>query len=111
VRAAYDAPYPDETFKAGPRAMPLLVPTAPDDPATVANRAAWETLTHLDLPFLVAFGDSDPITADMGPVLARSMPGARGREHPVLSRAGHFLQEDAGPELGRLVADFVKSQV
>jgi haloalkane dehalogenase len=109
VRAAYDAPYPDETFKAGPRAMPLLVPTAPDDPATEANRAAWERLTHLDLPFLVAFGDSDPITADMGPVLQRSMPGAREREHPVLTGAGHFLQEDAGPELGRLVADFVRS--
>ncbi len=109
VRAAYDAPYPDEAFKAGPRAMPLLVPTAPDDPATEANRAAWATLTRLDLPFLVAFGDSDPITAEMGPVLARSMPGARGREHPVLSQAGHFLQEDAGPVLGGLVAEFMRN--
>jgi haloalkane dehalogenase len=109
VRAAYDAPYPDESLKAGPRAMPLLVPTAPDDPATEANRAAWETLTHLDLPFLVAFSDSDPITAAMAPVLQRAMPGARGREHPVVEGAGHFLQEDAGPALGRLVVDFVRS--
>ena len=45
VRAGYDAPFPDERYQAGPRAMPLLVPTAPDDPATVANRAAWATLT------------------------------------------------------------------
>jgi haloalkane dehalogenase len=109
VRAAYDAPYPDETFKAGPRAMPLLVPTAPDDPATEANRAAWDTLTRLDLPFLVAFSDSDPITAAMAPVLERAMPGAKGREHPVVAGAGHFLQEDAGPVLGRLVAEFMKS--
>ncbi len=109
VRAAYDAPFPDETFKAGPRAMPLLVPTAPDDPATAANRAAWETLRGLDLPFLVAFGDSDPITASMGPVLRRAMPGAAGLDHPVIAGAGHFLQEDAGAELGAVVAAFMSS--
>jgi haloalkane dehalogenase len=109
VRAAYDAPYPDESFKAGPRAMPLLVPTAPDDPATVANRSAWQTLTRLDLPFLVAFSDSDPITAAMAPVLTRAMPGAQGREQPVVTGAGHFLQEDAGDRLGRLISDFIRS--
>src|SRR5579875_1751168 len=52
-RAAYDAPFPDESFKAGPRAMPGLVPTRPDDPASTANRAAWQTLTHSDTPVLV----------------------------------------------------------
>jgi haloalkane dehalogenase len=109
VRAAYDAPFPDESFKAGPRAMPSLVPTAPDDPATEANRAAWEALSHSDVPFLVAFSDSDPITGAMGPVLRRSMPGAQGREHPVVERAGHFLQEDAGARLGEVVTQFVDS--
>ena len=107
VRAAYDAPFPDETFLAGPRAMPLLVPTAPDDPATAANRAAWATLRGLDLPFLVAFSDGDPITGAMGPVLRRSMAGAHGLEHPVVEGAGHFLQEDAGQRLGEIVAGFV----
>ena len=107
VREAYDAPYPDETYKAGPRAMPTLVPTSPDDPATAANRAAWETLTHADLPFLVAFSDGDPITAGMAPILRRAMPGARGLEHPVVEGAGHFLQEDAGARLGAIVAGFV----
>ncbi|MEP7091922.1 MAG: haloalkane dehalogenase [Nocardioidaceae bacterium] len=107
VRAAYDAPYPDESFEVGPRVMPTLVPTAPDDPATAANRAAWTTLTGLDVPFLVAFSDSDPITAAMRPILAREMPGAQGREHPVVEGAGHFLQEDAGPRLGGIVARFV----
>jgi haloalkane dehalogenase len=107
VRVAYDAPYPDESYKAGPRAMPTLVPTSPDDPATEANRAAWEALTHSDLPFLVAFSDGDPITGGMAPVLRRSMPGARGLDHPVVEGAGHFLQEDAGERLGAIVADFV----
>jgi len=108
VRAAYDAPFPDETYLAGPRAMPLLVPTAPDDPASEANRAAWRTLNALELPFLVAFSDGDPITADLAPVLRRSMRGARGLEHPVLEGAGHFLQEDAGERLGEVVARFVR---
>jgi haloalkane dehalogenase len=107
VRAAYDAPFPDETYKAGPRAMPDLVPTSPEDPATEANRAAWNALGACDLPFLVAFSDSDPITGAMGPILREHVPGTRGLEHPVLEGAGHFLQEDAGPQLGRAVAEFV----
>ncbi len=107
-RAAYDAPFPDETFKAGPRAMPLLVPTRPDDPETERNRAAWEALGRYEKPFLVAFADSDPITAAMGPVLRGHVPGAAGREHPTITNAGHFLQEDAGAELGRVVGAFAR---
>jgi haloalkane dehalogenase len=109
IRAAYDAPFPDESFKAGARAMPDLVPTAPDDPATEANRAAWATLSRLPLPALIAFSDGDPITAAMAPILQRTLPGAQGREHPVIGNAGHFLQEDAGPELAEHVVRFVES--
>ena len=107
-RAAYDAPFPDESFKAGPRAMPGLVPATPDDPETEANRAAWAALSRWSAPFLVAFSDSDPITGAMGPILARTVPGAQGVDHPTITRAGHFLQEDAGPELARHVVDFVR---
>ncbi|GAA4090468.1 haloalkane dehalogenase [Nonomuraea soli] len=107
VLRAYDAPFPDESFKAGPKAMPGLVPTTPDDPAAPANRAAWQVLTELDRPFLVAFSDSDPITGGMAPILKRTMRGAQGVEHPVIAGAGHFLQEDAGADLGRHVAAFV----
>jgi haloalkane dehalogenase len=106
-RAAYDAPFPDESFKVGPRVMPSLVPTRPDDAAAEANRAAWEFLGTWERPFLVAFSDSDPITGPMAPVLRELVPGAQGRAHPVIAGAGHFLQEDAGAELGRAVADFV----
>ncbi|KDN16736.1 haloalkane dehalogenase [Amycolatopsis rifamycinica] len=108
VRAAYDAPFPNETYKAGPRAMPSLVPYRPDDPASEANRAAWKTLSELELPFLVAFSDGDPITGGMGPILRRSMRGASGLDHPVIAGAGHFLQEDAGEELAEHVARFVR---
>ena len=109
ARAAYDAPFPSSEYMAGPRAMPLLVPTRPDDPATPANRAAWAALGAYEAPFLTAFSDSDPITGPMGPILRGHVPGAAGREHPTLERAGHFVQEDAGAELGAIVAGFVRS--
>ncbi|GAA3584955.1 haloalkane dehalogenase [Nonomuraea rosea] len=109
VLAAYDAPFPDESYKAGPRAMPGLVPITPGDPAAPANRAAWQILTTLDRPFLVAFSDSDPITGGMAPILRKSLAGASGLRHPVITGAGHFLQEDAGAELGREIAAFVTS--
>ncbi|MDN5766628.1 MAG: haloalkane dehalogenase [Humibacillus sp.] len=109
ARAAYDAPFPDESFKVGPRAMPLIVPTRPDDPATSANRAAWRVLDGLDIPVLVAFSDSDPITAPMRPVLVQRLPGAAGRDHPTIVGAGHFLQEDAGPVLAEYVLAFMRT--
>jgi len=109
VLAAYDAPFPDESYKAGPRAMPGLVPYRPDDPASEANRAAWRFLTTSTTPMLIAFSDSDPITGGMRPILERTMVGAAGREHSVIENAGHFLQEDAGPELAAAVAAFVQA--
>ena len=85
----------------------VLVPTAPDDPAAPANRAAWTRLSTLDIPFLVAFSDGDPITGEMAPVLKRAMAGAAGLDHPTIRGAGHFLQEDAGERLGEVIVDFV----
>lgn len=107
--AAYDAPFPDESYLAGARTMPTLVPTAPDDPASTANRAAWTQLSRWERPFLVAFSDQDPITGGMAPVLRRTVPGAAGLDHPVIKGAGHFLQEDAGEQLGNVIAEFVRS--
>ena len=107
VVAAYDAPFPDEASKTGARVFPALVPTAPDDPASAANRAAWEVLSRWERPFLTAFSDSDPITGGGDRVFQRLVPGARGMPHTTLRGGGHFLQEDVGPELGRVVAAFV----
>jgi haloalkane dehalogenase len=109
VQAAYDAPFPDESYKSGARAFPLLIPTTPDDAGAIANQKAWPVLAELDLPFLCAFSDGDPITGGMAPILASTMKGAAGRRHPTIKGAGHFLQEDAGEQLGRVVADFVRS--
>lgn len=107
VRAAYDAPFPDDSYCAGPRAMPGLVPTAPDDPASAANRSAWKVLCASETPMLVAFSDGDPITGAMAPVFMREMRGAQGIDHPVIADAGHFLQEDAGEELAEAIVSFL----
>lgn len=110
VRAAYDAPFPDDTYCAGPRAMPGLVPTAPDDPAAAANRSAWNTLSASETPMLVAFSDGDPITGAMAGIFQRQMRGAQSIEHPVIANAGHFLQEDAGEELAAAIVTFLRGR-
>jgi len=108
VVAAYEAPFPDERYKAGARRFPLLVPTSPDDPAAPANRRAWESLRRWDRPFLTAFSDSDPITQGADALLREAIPGTRGQPHTTINRGGHFLQEDQGEELARVVTDFVR---
>ncbi len=109
VVAAYDAPFPDDRYKAGARVFPSLVPTRPDDPAAEANRAAWQVLIRWERPLLTAFSDGDPITGGGDRVFQKLVPGAQGRPHATLSGGGHFLQEDVGPELARVVAEFVRS--
>jgi haloalkane dehalogenase len=107
VGAAYDAPFPDDSYTAGARRFPVLVPTSPDDPAAAANRRAWEVLERFERPFLTAFSDSDPVTKGGEGVFQRRVPGAQGQPHTTIEGAGHFLQEDAGEQLARVVADFV----
>jgi haloalkane dehalogenase len=108
VVAAYDAPFPDESFKEGARQFPMLVPASPDDPETEPNRRAWDVLGRWDKPFLTAFADSDPITRGGDRVFQAMVPGAAGQPHTTIEGAGHFLQEDQGPELARVVVDFVR---
>jgi haloalkane dehalogenase len=105
--AAYDAPFPDDTFKAGARQFPSLVPITPDDPAAVPNRAAWEMLKQWQKPFVCAFGDSDPITRGGDSVLQKLIPGAAGQPHTTLEGVAHFSQEDAGEQLAQLIIDVV----
>lgn len=107
VKAAYDAPFPDERYQAGARQFPLLVPISPDDPATKANRAAWEVLRHWHKPFLTAFGDSDSSLNGFARVFQEAVPGAQGQPHVTLAGAGHFIQEDKGPELAQVIVDFL----
>jgi haloalkane dehalogenase len=107
VVAAYDAPFPDDSYKAGARSFPSLVPTTPDDPAHDANIAAWDVLLAFDKPFLCAFSDSDPITSGAEGMFIGRVPGTAGQPHTTIKGAGHFLQEDRGEELARVIASFV----
>jgi len=107
VLAGYDAPFPDESYKEGPRIYPSLVPTRPDDPSSAANREAWEILMTWQKPVLTAFSDSDPITAGAEKVFQKLIPGAAGQPHVTIEGSGHFLQEDKGPELADLLTHFV----
>jgi haloalkane dehalogenase len=108
VIAAYNAPFPDERYKAGARAFPMLVPTRPDDPASAANRRASALLCHWEKPFLTAFSDGDPITRGGDKYFQRTVPGAQGQPHVTIRGAGHFLQEDKGEDLARVVVDFIR---
>jgi len=105
--AAYDAPYPDDDYKAGARVFPKLVPSTPDDPEHAANVAAWAVLEQYDRPFLCAFSDRDPITGGGDAEFLRRVPGTQGQDHVTVEGGGHFLQEDRGPELGRVIAEFI----
>ena len=107
IIAAYDAPFPDETYKEGARQFPLLVPTSPEDPAAPANRRAWEVLRQWTKPFLTAFSDSDPVTRGADRLLHSQIPGAKDQPHTTIVGGGHFLQEDKGEELARVVVDFI----
>lgn len=109
VVAAYDAPFPEERFKAGARQFPILVPIALDDPAAPANRKAWEVLRRWEKPFLTAFSDGDPVTKGGDLLLQSAIPGARKQPHTTIKGAGHFLQEDKGEELARVIVDFIRA--
>ena len=107
-RAAYDAPFPSAQYKAGARAFPRLVPVTPDDPASPANRSAWEVLAQWHKPFVTAFSTGDPITRGGDKYLQKRIPGAQGRPHVTL-RGGHFLQEDSPAEFAAAVLSAVRA--
>ncbi len=110
VVAAYDAPFPDENYKAGARAFPQLVPTRRDDPAADANRRAWRVLAGFERPFITAFSDGDPITRGGDKLFQELVPGAAGQPHTTILNAGHFLQEDASAELAQILCQLTTGQ-
>jgi haloalkane dehalogenase len=106
--AAYDAPFPDETFKEGARQFPSLVPSSPDDPEREANERAWEQLEQFDKPFLVAFSDQDPVSRGTDGIFAKRIAGTSGQAHTTIVGGGHFLQEDCPEELVALLTKFIE---
>jgi haloalkane dehalogenase len=107
--AAYDAPFPSDEYTVAPRTMPSLVPTTSDNPASQANRDAWSTLESWDKPFLIAFSDSDPLTAG-GERSFLKVP-EKVRQQLVVEGASHFVQEDKGPELAAIIIDFIAGTI
>ena len=107
VVAAYDAPFPEDSFKEGARQFPLLVPTSSDDPAHEANVAAWSVLATFEKPFLCCFSDNDPITKGADRKFIAVVPGALGQAHVTIEGGGHFLQEEKGPELAAVLNAFI----
>jgi haloalkane dehalogenase len=107
VIAGYDAPFPDDSFKVAARVFPALRPTSPDDPAHDDNVAAWEVLRRFDRPFRCAFSDQDPITAGGAKRFMTEIPGAWSQPHTTITGAGHFVQEDRGPELAHVLTEFI----
>ncbi|MBV8930646.1 MAG: alpha/beta fold hydrolase, partial [Mycobacteriaceae bacterium] len=107
VRAAYDAPFPDRSYKAGLRQLTALVPLTRTDPGAAIGRATMAVLEQWQRPFLTAYSDGDPATRGWETVFQQRIPGAKGQGHVTISGAGHFVQEQQGEQLGRVVAGFV----
>lgn len=109
VLAAYDAPFPDKSFKAGLRQLTALIPLTRNDPGAEIGRATMAALEQWHRPFLTAYSDGDPATRGWDKVFKDRIPGARGCKHTTIAGAGHFVQEQSGPKLGRVIAEFITS--
>ncbi|MEZ5995800.1 MAG: haloalkane dehalogenase [Hyphomonadaceae bacterium] len=106
---AYEAPYPDESYKAGARQFPALVPVRPEQPSVQENLQAWKVLEAFDKPFLTAFSDQDPITCGADERLQARIPGCRGQPHVTIKGGGHFLQEDQPDQIADVIDVFMKA--
>jgi haloalkane dehalogenase len=105
--AAYDAPYPDESYKTCARIFPTFVPVTPEHPSVAENKAAWAVLEAFDKPFLTAFSDGDPVTRGGERAFQDRVPGAKGQPHVTIEGGGHFLQEDKPEEIAALINNFI----
>jgi haloalkane dehalogenase len=108
IIAAYDAPFPDQSYKAGPRAFPMIHPITEYDAPIAPNRAAWEALKRFDKPTLTVFADSTAATSMRPEKLHAQIPGCAGQSHVIIPNTGFYVVEDAPDELADAVITFVK---
>ena len=109
IARAYDAPFPDPSYKMGPRAMPSQVPTLPASTSLDAQRRAWEFFEAFDKPFLCAFADDDPVTRGGDQAFKARVPGARGLPHTTIQGGGHFVQENAPEQVAQVIIGLIRS--
>jgi haloalkane dehalogenase len=107
VIAAYEAPFPDASYKAGAKVLPLMVPINPDDPLVSEMRKAREQLANWKKPALVMFSDSDPVTGGAFRFFRELIPTAQDQPEIIIKGAGHFLQEDKGEEIAQQILAFI----
>jgi len=107
--AAYEAPFPDERYKAAPHIFPSFVPIFGDDPEVEKNQQAWQALARFGKPFQTAFSDHDPVTAGGEKLFQERIAGAQGVEHVTIQDAGHFLQQDQGEQCAEALLRFVRA--
>jgi haloalkane dehalogenase len=107
VLAAYDAPFPDATYKQGVLNWPSLIPLYPESPGVSENRRSWEVLEQMDIPLMTAFSDRDPSTAAWETVFQQRARGAKKMAHQQIKQAGHMVQEDQGEVLAEIIKNFI----
>ena len=109
LAAAYDAPFPDPSYKMGPRAMPSQVPTLPTSPSLEQQGEAWAFFESFNKPFLCAFADNDPVTAGMQAEFLERVPGTKGLPHTTIKQGGHFVQENAPDQVAQVIIDLIRT--
>jgi haloalkane dehalogenase len=109
VIKAYDAPFPDESFKAGPRSFPMIMPISADRPGVAENRAAWSKLASWEKPVLTLFSKHSAETEVPPTKFQQHIPGAKGQPHALLPDAGFYIVEDKSQELATRIMAFIKS--
>ncbi|MGZ5372257.1 MAG: haloalkane dehalogenase, partial [Aeromicrobium sp.] len=107
IVAAYEAPFPTSESKAGPRALPALIPQTPDAPGAAEGRAAIEALTKDARPILLLWADSDVVLPLDSTGRALEKTFALSEPLRVIEGAGHFLPEDQGSVIGEKIADWL----
>eukprot|EP01134_Creolimax_fragrantissima_P005202 CFRG5202T1 len=106
--AAFNAPFPNESYMAGAREFPILVPITPQHASVKENMKAWEGLVKWEKPLLALWGAADPVLGGLDGLLQQKVPGAAGQPHKQFTRGGHFLQFEYGEELASLMNEWLK---
>ena len=103
----YEAPFPDQSYMAGARQFPMLVPVFMNEPEVEQNKATWRELRKFTKPFMLAFSDKDPVTAGGDKKFLEQVPGCKGVQHRTITDAGHFLQQDQPEKCVRAILDIM----